>query len=58
MFRGELSCEAGNERTITLYESLSFTLEATRDGATLSGGEWRDQHLLRLPATESRPRLT
>jgi RimJ/RimL family protein N-acetyltransferase len=53
--RIELTCEAGNERAIALYESLGFTREATRAGATYSGGEWRDQYLYRLLTTETRP---
>jgi RimJ/RimL family protein N-acetyltransferase len=53
--RIELTCEAGNQRAIGLYESLGFTRESTRAGTTFSGGEWHDQHLFRLLATEPRP---
>lgn len=56
--RLELTCEAGNERAIALYEALGFTREATRSGATFSSGEWRDQHLYRLLATDPRPWLS
>ena len=53
--RIELTCEAGNEPAIALYESLGLVREAIRTGATFSGGEWRDQHLYRLLASDPRP---
>jgi RimJ/RimL family protein N-acetyltransferase len=43
--RLEVHCEADNEPTARLYESLGFVREATRRGATFTGGEFHDQHV-------------
>lgn len=55
LHRIELSCETDNEHAAHLYESLGFTLEGARRGATFTGGEWRDQQLYGLLATDPRP---
>lgn len=43
--RVQLRCEAGNARTLALYERLGLVLEGTLRGATYTGGEYTDQLL-------------
>ncbi len=58
LHRIEVTCEADNEHAAYLYESLGFTREGTRPGVSFTGGEWRDQHLYGLLATDPCPWLT
>jgi RimJ/RimL family protein N-acetyltransferase len=53
--RIQMSCEEGNERAVHLYESIGFTREATRIGATWTGGAFRDQHIYGLLVTDQLP---
>ena len=53
--RIQVTCESGNERAAHLYESLGFTREATRVGATWTGGAFHDQHVYGLLSTDHRP---
>lgn len=53
--RLEVQCEAGNDPAARLYESLGFMREATRRGATFTGGEFHDQHVFGLLETDPRP---
>lgn len=56
--RLEVHCEASNERAARLYESLGFVREATRRGATFTGGCFQDQHVYGMLVTDSRPMPT
>ncbi len=53
--RIEVRCEADNERAIGLYRALGFHLDATRRKGTYTAGEFRDQHVFSLLATDPRP---
>jgi [ribosomal protein S5]-alanine N-acetyltransferase len=55
LHRVEVACEAGNERAAHLYESLGFVHEGTRRGATFLSGEFQDQRIYGLLATDPRP---
>jgi RimJ/RimL family protein N-acetyltransferase len=55
--RIEMSCEVGNLAAAELYLALGFTREAIRRGVTFSAGEWCDQQLFGLLATDPRPWL-
>jgi RimJ/RimL family protein N-acetyltransferase len=56
--RIEMACETDNEHATRLYQSLGFTLEGTRRAVTFTAGEWRDQQLFGLLATDPRPWLS
>jgi RimJ/RimL family protein N-acetyltransferase len=53
--RVQLTCEADNERAARLYMSLGLHREATRREATWTAGEFRDQHVFGMLATDPRP---
>ena len=53
--RVQMTCEAGNDRAARLYQALGFVREATRVQATYMNGNYHDQHLYGMLATDPRP---
>jgi RimJ/RimL family protein N-acetyltransferase len=52
--RVEVRCEAGNQPAIALYQKAGFVREAVRHRATFTGGEWGDQIVFGMIATDPR----